>query len=136
MIFSGLKNDEGSMDLTNVAKYREFIARFKPGQLFHVEIKPWRKKASPKQNAYLHLSLRWLGFEVGITEEEMKEEMKWKFLRYTDPVTGLEKTKNCRDLDTDEERIFIDKIDNWAIAFLGYGLPPPKKIDEALEMQR
>ena len=135
MIFSAIKQD-GKVVLTNRDKYQQFIDRIKDGTLLHIEVKRKREKKTPEQNAYLHLSVRWLGWECGMTEDQMKDAMKMQFSSYTDQKTGLQMTKSWAALDTEEEAVLIDKIDKWAIGFLGYGLPPPKKIDEELRRQR
>jgi len=135
MIFSAIKKDD-EVRLFDPARYKEYVNRIKEGQLLTIEIKRKRDKISTEQRGYLHLSLRWLGWELGMTEDETKLAMKDLFFYEIDDRTGLKKHLSTEEASQEDIAKFVQSIDEWCISFLGYGLPPPVKIKDALRRQR
>ena len=90
------------------------------------------------QRSYLHLSLRWLGKEIGLSEEDTKTAMKEMFFYDVEiyQEKGLKVLLSTEKASTKEIAGFISDIDQWSINFNGYALPPPEQIDYALRTQR
>jgi hypothetical protein len=137
MIFSGIKQND-RLILTNLDKYKEFIDKVPEGQLMSIEVKRKRERITDPQRSYLHLSLRWLGKEIGLSEDDTKTAMKEMFFYDVDiyQKTGLKVPLSTEKQTTKAVAGFINDIDEWAVVFLGYALPPPQHINEAIRSQR
>ena len=66
------------------------------------------EKRSINQNSYLHLLFGLFGLEFGLTLDESKQLIKYKFLSYK--KKGKDFVKQTSKLDTKEMTIFIEKF--------------------------
>lgn len=81
------------------------------------------KKRTLSQNAYLHVLIHILADHCGYDDDEMKDAVKWKYLKIHDD-TDLPTVKSTAKLDTKEMGEFIDNLKRFG-ADLGVYLPDP-----------
>ena len=124
----------------------EFWGEVKNGQLFFenrerfdkylggltgkvkVVVRKWRKNRSLNQNSYYWgVVIKILAEELGYTDEQCHNALKWEFLR----VEGkrIPTIKSTALLTTLEFMDFIDKIQIWAAQELNINIPSPNEID-------
>lgn len=91
-------------------------------------IKKRSKARSMQQNKYYWaVVVPIISEETGMTEEEVHESLKWKFLRIKGDY--LDKSRGISDLTSEEATKFIKEVELWAIEFLGInGFPDPKTV--------
>jgi GH25 family lysozyme M1 (1,4-beta-N-acetylmuramidase) len=83
-------------------------------------------KRSDPQNRYFHgVIIPILADHTGYTEEEMKDALKWKFLR--SGTDDLPTVKGTSDLNTVEMEALNTRIREWASADLGCYIPLPNE---------
>lgn len=99
------------------------------GSKVEIIIKKRRKKRSSKQNSYYWaIVIPIIADQVGMTDEETHDALKWKFLKvHHDKLETVKETKN---LSTGEFVEYIMEIERWAQEFLGIErFPDPDEYD-------
>jgi len=94
-----------------------------------VTIKPYRKKRSLSQNAYLHMILGIIADETGNSIEDVKEAYRDMFLGKVAVSLGGEERivgRSTTKLNTQEMNDLLDKIRAHAATELGINLPLPE----------
>lgn len=98
-----------------------------------------RKPKNPNQNRYIHLIMGWVGFELGYTTEQVKQDILKRIVCreiFVVVKNGFEVCRSFADLDMAETTTVIDRFRNFASQELGIYLPEPG--DEAMirDMER
>lgn len=89
-----------------------------------IEITRHREKRNNKQNNYFHLLVEILSNELGYDPDEMKEILKFKFIRVE--AKHWIYTKKTSELNTEAMAEFTEKIILWAWSELNITLPTPE----------
>ncbi len=114
--------DDGQVKWFNTDLVREFLKEHK-GERFEFVIKKYR---TPKQNRYLHVLIGMLADHTGFTLEEMKDVIKFKFLK-VDMVTEngevFERIKDTRELSKFECAQLIEQMKQWSAEVFHFYLP-------------
>jgi len=92
----------------------------------------WRETRSNLQNRYLHACFKFLWDELGYEASEMKEMIKYKFLKVE--TEHWDYVRETRWLDTKELTDFINNLRKWG-AEIGFFVPSPNddRIDQFYE---
>ena len=108
-----------------------------------VELKEKKQQRTLAQNRYLYLLLGYFGQEVGLTVEEVKEDI---FKRIVNPDTfarkrnigGREVTtyRSTTSLDTGEMSLCIDRFRDYSSKECGLYLPEAGETDALVEVER
>lgn len=124
--------DDRSIRWFNTDKIQAFL-KDHPNERFEFVIKKYR---TPQQNKYLHVLIGMLADYLGYTLEEMKDIIKFKFLKVETVCekTGeiFERIKDTRELSKQECVDLIEKIRRWSAEDFNYYLPDA---GEELEME-
>lgn len=89
-----------------------------------VECKRWREKRNNNQNNYFHLIVQILADELWYDKDEMKEILKFKFIRVE--AKHWIYTRKTSELNTEEMAKFTDNILKWSATELNIILPTPE----------
>lgn len=127
-------------DLTNALHRKQFAAR--ANKMLKNRCKAAELKDSAtrslKQNAYLHVIIRILAADIGVTEEYAKEVYFKAYAnsqlferKIVDPITKEQKTilRSTSELTVDEMATAIDKFRRWSEE-QGYYLPEAHMSDD------
>lgn len=88
----------------------------------------FRKARSTNQNSYYHgVIVRMLADELGYTDEEMHEAIKWQFLQKKG--AKIPTVRSTSDLSTVEFEDLMSRIRTWASSELKVYLPAPNEVD-------
>ncbi len=87
-----------------------------------------RKHRSDRQNRYYwKVIVGMLSTELGYSDDETHEALKWKFLlRDEGKIPTVRSTAN---LSTAEFESYLGKIREWASSFLGCEIPLPNEVE-------
>lgn len=94
---------------------------------------------SPNQNRYLHLIMGWVGFELGYTTEQVKQDILKRIVCreiFVVVKNGFEVCRSLADLDKAETTTVIDWFRNFAADTLGIYLPEPGEEALIRDMER
>jgi len=67
-----------------------------------------------------------LSDEIGYSDEEMHDALKWKFLQKQGKIPT---TRSTSDLSTVEYEDFLSKVRMWASSDLGLYIPTPNEVE-------
>lgn len=130
-----------TFDLTNDLDKQRFKQRcnflYTRGKV--VVLTEKRRPKSPNQNRYIHLIMGWVGFELGYTTEQVKQDIVKRLVCREIFVTrknGFEVCRSFADLDTTETTTVIDRFRNFASQELGIYLPEPGEDAMIRDMER
>ena len=98
------------------------------GKTVYVTITERQHQRTLDQNSYFHgVIIPLISDETGMDTHEVKEALKWKFLRKE--VGGIETVRPTAALTKQEFSKFVDEITRWAGEFLGLYIPPPNSVE-------
>lgn len=110
-----------------------------------LEINKKRKTRTVSQNAYLHLLLTYVCYQIGESLSYFKQVI-WKQIiapevfkdEYKNPLTGevRENWKSSSDLDTKEMTMAINKLKHWSSMELGIYLPDANETDLLIQIEK
>ncbi len=125
-VFEGIVKD-GKLFLDNRESFDKYVAGLN-GRVM-IEVKKWRKQRTLNQNAfYWAVVIEMLAYELGYSQDEAHEAMKWQFLKIE--IDGKPSTvRSTHDLTTIEFMEYINKIKEWAFNFLNLIIPDPNEVE-------
>lgn len=127
-------------DTSKSLERNQFIekAKFLVEKGKRVELKVKHSRRSISQNSYLHLILTWFGLEVGLTMEEVKQDIFKKLVNsniFYDgevenkiPGVVIERWRSTASLDKSELTLAIDRFRNFSSLECGIYLPEPSDL--------
>ena len=98
-----------------------------------------RLPKSPNQNRYLHLIMGWVGFELGYTTEQVKQDILKRIVCreiFVVQKNGFEVCRSLAELDKAETTTVIDQFRNFASIEMGIYLPEPGEEALIRDMER
>lgn len=130
-----------TFDLTNDLDKQRFKQRcnflYTMGKV--VVLTEKRRPKSPNQNRYIHLIMGWVGFELGYTTEQVKQDILKRIVCreiFVVQKNGFEVCRSFADLDMAETTTVIDRFRNFASQELGIYLPEPGEEAMIRDMER
>lgn len=118
------------------------LSKFEPGTIIVASVKRWYKKRSLSQNGLFHKYCEIFGDYLGYDKDEMKEEIRRKFLKepllnaqdeqLCDLYTGelLWKYRSTASLNTQEMFELTENVRIWALTSFNVVLPLPEEQQE------
>lgn len=120
--------EDGKVKFFHREELNKFLSSH-PGETFIFHVK---KNRTTQQNRYFWLVMTMIGEEVGLTKEEAKEVLAFKFLRFevVNEKTGeiYERIKSTKELSKLEFMTFLDSVIQFASTELGIRIPEPGEI--------
>ena len=107
-------------------KLRRYLESQEGGK-FNLALFPIKRKLSHNQRSYFHgvICLE-ISLETGYELDEVKEILKYKFLRVEGDLGDY--VKSTESLNTTESEEFYEKCRRWALTFLKLIIPLPNEI--------
>jgi len=128
LTFFGRVDEEGRLKIADRKGFDSYLLNF-CGQPVTVDIKKKKAKRSNQQNAFFHSWITLLAEHTGYTKEEMKEIVKFKFLKVEEihDQTGetFIYTKSTAKLNKGEFSDLCTEVQNWARDTFEILLPLP-----------
>ena len=121
-------SEEGKLQPSVSKRIKNELAAFK-GQKVEITIEKFKTTRTIQQNRYLHLIIGMMAKELGYDAEELKEIIKFKFLKeeVVDENSGevYPYIKSTAKLTKDEFSDLVDSIKHWSSDEFGIILPDP-----------
>lgn len=115
----------GHVDLDATAEFQVHLAKLE-GKRVVLKVSRETKKRTSPQNDYFHgVVLPILAEYTGYTPDEMKDAIKWKFLRIG--TEELPTVRGTSDLSTVEFEQLNKDVREWAARDLGVYVPEPNE---------
>lgn len=105
------------------------MSRFARSTVVAVVVQVYHKVRTIQQNKYYWaVIVDMLAEHCGMTDEEMHESLKDKFLSIYDPAIDLKRIRSTTELNTMEFIEYNERIKRWASEFFGLVIPDPKTV--------
>jgi hypothetical protein len=121
---------DGRLKIWDKAGFEKYILQYE-GKDVTIEVRRKKAKRSDQQNKFFHSWVGLLAEHTGYSSEEMKDILKYKFLRVEDinDQTGetFTYTKNTSKLNKIEFAEFCDDIQKWCMDLFKIKLPLPSE---------
>lgn len=128
--FAGVVSDDGKLTLHNKAGFAGIVKHL-AGKRVTLTIGENKPERSGNQNAYYWgVVLKTIGDELGYTQDELHEALKWKFLRKEaepDKFRPFDTVRSTAKLKTDEFEDYLDRVRMWAASEMGIVVPLPNE---------
>jgi len=129
-IFYGVVQ-KGKLVLDEPKLYKQHLKTFKredgePTKVVMV-LEKWRQSRSDNQNRYYWgVVVRMIADELGYSDEEAHEAIKWEFLRKLG--VRITTVRSTADLSTVEFEEYLSKVRTWASIELNIMIPLPHEV--------
>ena len=130
LTFYGSVNSDGILKIRDRNNFDKYLKQFAEKDVT-IDIKRKKSKRSDEQNKFFHAWVGLLAEYIGYSSEEMKDILKYKFLRVeeVDEMTGetFVYCKNTSRLNKAEFADFCTEIQNWCEEMFKIKLPLPNE---------
>ena len=132
-IFSG-KVENGKLKILGISKFNSYLLSLEGW--VELTVRKRIENRSNKQNRYYWgVVIKILSDEMGLSQDETHEILKYQFLKSHVDITILgeiERTffiRSTTSLNTKDMEIYLEEIRQWAASFLNCQVPMPNEVE-------
>jgi hypothetical protein len=128
LTYFGSVDESGTLKIRDRKGFDGYLKQF-AGKEVSIDVKRKRSKRSDDQNRFFHSWVSLIAEHTGYSKDEMKDILKYKFLRIEEisDMTGetFVYTKNTSKLGKSEFADFCTEIQSWSMEMFKIKLPLP-----------
>lgn len=125
--------ERGQVELDESSAFQIHLAKLEGKRVVLKVARESRKRTNPENDYYASVVIRLLAEYTGYTEDEMRDAIKWKFLR-KEGVDGLPTVRGTSELSTIEFEQLMKDIREWAARDLDTYIPEPREMSTRLRV--
>ena len=130
LTYFGHVDSEGKLKIRDRKGFDNYLLQFKEKDVT-IDVKKKKSKRSDEQNKFFHSWCNLLAEHLGYSKDEMKEILKFKFLKIEEinDMTGeiFTYTKSTAKLNKSEFADFCTEIQDWCMNMFKIKLPLPNE---------